>query len=163
MPIWFLQVNQGNSISFLNLTSSMNMSIETTGHSDCLNFDYLAENVIALNGSYTCKSDYIAPDFRIVETSKPSMAAGEKIGIGIGIPLLLLVLISTIFAVTRFKRARAKFPTGGVELPVGGHHERTEMPTGHERWELKVEERPGELEARNWDWAPTTETQELDT
>jgi len=181
-----LQANQRNSLSFPNLQSNgTNLTIETTSPSGCSNFDALAANVTASNGIYACKTDAVhaiavstlplsattpttsttltssATASSTAKVSKPGLTEGARIGISIGIPLLLALLGGVIFVIIRSRRVQTKYPTDGVELPLGGHHEKTELPSNYERWELKADERPAELEATGSDWVPTREAQEL--
>ena len=84
----------------------------------------------------------------IPDNSPPSdsgLSTGAKIGIGVAIPLVLIIVVLIVFAWRRgYKlsvRTAKRLPAGPphpreAELPLGGHHEKTELPATEEPSEL---------------------------
>lgn len=172
--------------------------LESTDTSvDCSSFQADAANGI-IQGPFTCQgSTATEPSSPSISTHPPIeanppthksvLSMGAKIGIGVGIPLFLIVVGALIliwekgYKLSFQKPAEADDYPLETELPLGGHHEKTELPVGrqptqvaqthyylepelplgghHEKTELHAQGRPAELSATAW--GPVPEAHEL--
>ncbi|KAF4624558.1 hypothetical protein G7Y89_g13613 [Cudoniella acicularis] len=93
-------------------------------------------------GSTLGESETQTSDAKIpAKTLSFGLSTGAKIGIGVVVPLVAIILVIIVFIGRKgHRKTLAVFDTHPTqtELPLGGHHEKSELP---------VNEEPGELAA----------------